>query len=54
MQDEMSMLEKENNSRIDKVLGELICNVSFTPQEDYLQIAPQDIYMLRLKKKRNQ
>ena len=45
MQDETSRLEKENNARIDKFPRQLICNVSPTQQEDYLQIAPQDIYM---------
>ena len=51
MQDETLLLEKENDSRVDKVPGELICNVSSTTEEDYLQIAPEDIYMLRSKKR---
>ena len=51
MQDEILLLEKENYSRVDKVPRQLICNVSSTTEEDYLQIAPEDIYMLRSKKR---
>ena len=51
MQNETFLLEKENDSRVDKVPGQLICNVSSTTEEDYLQISPEDIYMLRSKKR---
>ena len=51
MQDETLLLEKENDSRVDKIPGQLICNVSSTAEEDYLHIAPEDIYMLRSKKR---
>ena len=44
MQDETLLLEKENDSRVDKVLGQLICNVSSTTKEDYL--CSNGIYIL--------